>query len=65
MMLAVERRLQIEQIINEDKSVLVVELAKQFDVEICSGKVINVPPLLTDEGGVKGRGTAAQIQERL
>lgn len=32
MMLAVERRLQIEQIINEDKSVLVVELAKQFDV---------------------------------
>lgn len=31
-MLAVERRNKIEQIINNDKSVLVVELAKQFDV---------------------------------
>ena len=31
-MLAVERRAQIEQIITETKSVLVVDLAKQFDV---------------------------------
>lgn len=31
-MLAVERRNRIEQIINKDKSVLVTELAKQFDV---------------------------------
>ena len=31
-MLAVERRNKIEQIINENKSVLVVNLAKQFDV---------------------------------
>lgn len=31
-MLAVERRLQIEQIISDEKSVLVVELAKRFDV---------------------------------
>lgn len=31
-MLAVERRLQIEQIITDEKSVLVVELAKRFDV---------------------------------
>ena len=31
-MLAVERRTQIEQIITESKSVLVVDLAKQFDV---------------------------------
>lgn len=31
-MLAVERRAQIEQIISESKSVLVVDLAKQFDV---------------------------------
>ena len=31
-MLAVERRNKIEQIINEKRSVLVVELAKQFDV---------------------------------
>ena len=31
-MLAVERRNRIEQIINKNKSVLVVELAKQFEV---------------------------------
>ena len=31
-MLAVERRSQIEQIITDEKSVLVVDLAKQFDV---------------------------------
>ena len=31
-MLAVERRNKIEQIINKERSVLVVELAKQFDV---------------------------------
>lgn len=32
LMLAVERRNKIEQIINKERSVLVVELAKQFDV---------------------------------
>jgi DeoR/GlpR family transcriptional regulator of sugar metabolism len=32
MMLAVERRSKIEEIINENKSVLVVELARQFEV---------------------------------
>ena len=34
-MLAVERRNRIEQIINKNKSVLVVELAKQFEVTTC------------------------------
>ncbi len=65
-MLAVERRTKIEQLINENKSVLVVELAKLFDVttETIRADLLKLEKqgvLIRTYGGATLNGSAADL----